>query len=272
MTNRTLSCIHTTAALWLYLKNGMLCHPTATVADSEGWQTVEEMLTAVEILAERLHDAGCVAILCRTGRRRLTALLACLKASVTALPLTGRLAAQGLPRGAAPTCVLTEENGVLTVLPYTVAAEEPVRSRSIAASPAILLPLPQTGPLSLTPDGLTTAMEAVWRTGLNGNDRLLVRSFGEGLLPLGEMLVALRCGASLFLLPDDPHPQTVLRQLERHRITAMSAPPSLLFQLLRFCRVSLPSLVRVTVEGCPPPSVMAQLVESLPGVAVGCLT
>ena len=76
--------------LWNYLCDQMRKHPNRIVGEGDSAITYDELIVYAQAFAKKLDGQKCCAIYCKSELAAAMALLGCLAAGVTAVPLSNR--------------------------------------------------------------------------------------------------------------------------------------------------------------------------------------
>lgn len=257
--------------LWRIIKEAMLRHPGRTLSEGDATLTYEDAVVLAENLALRLH-APCYAILCRSELLTGIAVLACLAAEATAVPLSFRYGEAHLRRITEAInlpYVITDRGGRLAVA-ATDAGEyaEPVHRPAV-----ILFTSGTTGKpkgVMLSERNLMSNVRDIASYFAVGEcDRLLIaRPLYHCAVLTGEFLLALYKGMDIHFCPDAFSPVEIGRHIRAHATTVLCGTPTLL-SLLGSCLRSgdaLDTLRTLAVSGeCLTPAAAQRLVQLFPG-------
>ena len=216
----------------------MLQHASQTVSESNATMTYEELVIYAEILGKRLSGQACCAIYCSTEMSTAIALLGCLAADVTAVPLSfryGEKHCQKILRHVTPSCIITDTDDGLGIIEIT-------DSDFIVPNPkpALIMYTSGTGG---TPKGamlqgnsiLTNVCDIAEYYCLSPQDTILIaRPLYHGAVLTGEFLLALVQGARIVFSSESFNPLNIVKLMQKERVTAFGATPTLLRLLARF--------------------------------------
>lgn len=237
--------------LWNRLKQRMLTHPASYLCEGERIVTYEESAAYAERFAENL-TAPCYGILCETELGTALAVLSCLAAGKTAVPLSRRYGEVHLRRilnWLQPRFLIGEKAGELTLFEI-----EDEHYEVPEPSPAFILCTSGTtgepkGVMLSEENILANAEDILRYFPLTEKDRILIsRPIYHCAVLTGEFLVSLMRGTNLYFFENPYSVGEFVKEMERRRITVVCSTPSYFQLVSRLAKRALPAKT-VAVSG-----------------------
>lgn len=256
--------------LWRYLKNRMQQYLQQTVCEDDATMTYEELIVFAEEFAKRLKNVKCCAILCQSEMAAGMALLSCIAAEVTALPMSqryGELHCNKILDVISPDAVVTDQNGELEIIYIKNSAfVEP------EIHPALIM---CTSGTTGEPKGAMLTETSVIRNvsdialyfSLQSSDAILIsRPLYHCAVLTGEFLTGLVKGVNIRFYSGRFNPALVLKLLREYQITTFCGTPTLLSMMARFKRSpAADSLKHICISGeCMSAETGKQIAEAFP--------
>ena len=250
--------------LWNELRKQLLKHPGQTVWEGTAKMSYEELLIYAETLAAQLR-AERYCILCRSESANAGAILACLAAGKTAIPLpcgSGEAGYQDLLKHVDPPAIITDLWEELSVLRM-----EQLRPLSVSKPASAIFFLSDApaadNALSLSDrDLLHEAKRIRRRFALTPGDRLLItRSLCRASVFVHEFLPALLSGCSVDFCPANLPGAALLRLIRANRTTVLCAAPSALASLDPFLYGTADTVRALSLGDEPPTLRCAQIIR-----------
>lgn len=227
--------------LWNYIRHQMLRRPGRTLAEGNAVMTYEEAVIYAESVAKGL-DAPCYAILCQSELAAALALLSCLAAGVTAVPLSmkyGEAHCHRILNAVRPPRLLSDMGGGLHATDIDQGAyRDDERHR-----PALIMCTSGTtgkpkGAMLSQRNLLTNLhdIEAYFEVE-EGARILIARPLYHSAVLTGELLVSLAKGLDIRFCSGSFDPCQLIRLIHTHRITVMGGTPTMFRLLGRYFRV-----------------------------------
>lgn len=226
--------------LWNYIKSRMLEHPEQLICEGEASMTYEELCIYAEHRSQTLNSP-CYAILCNSEMATAMALLSCIAAGRTAIPLPMRYGGEyceKLLKRAQPSVLITDIGGFATEYPFSSVA----CPNCFEDEPAVIL---FTSGSTGTPKGVMLSEENLisnikdigFYFPIGKHDTILIaRPLYHSSVLTGEFLLSLCKGAKIVFSSEPFQPLNILTQMKKHRVTVFGSTPTLLSTLARFIR------------------------------------
>lgn len=226
--------------LWEYIKEKMLEHPTQTISEKGVSMTYEDLCIFAQSFAKKL-TADYYGILCNCEMSSAMALLACIAAGKSAVPLPTRYGKEMYikiwERAEAP-CIITDMGDGLNIIPVSPTSypESPEKDTAV-----ILFTSGSTGKpkgIMLSQDNLICNIEDIRSYfPIANNDTILIsRPLYHSSVLTGEFLVALCAGAKIVFTSESFQPLNILKLLKTNNVTVFGSTPTLMTMLSKFVR------------------------------------
>ncbi len=226
--------------LWNHLKSKMQNNLSQKICEEKTEMTYEEAIVFVERFAQKLKGSKCSAILCGSEMTAALALLGCIAAKVTAVPLSmryGELHCNKIMDAISPDTLITDQDGELKVIRLRYSEYISPETR-----PAIIM---CTSGTTGTPKGamltegnvMTNITDIAAYFNMNESDTILIsRPLYHCAVLTGEFLTALVKGVKIRFYSGTFNPAIVLKMLKEYSITAFCGTPTLISMMARFKR------------------------------------
>lgn len=262
--------------LWEYVKSKMLEHPSQTVCENNASMTYEELCIYAEARAQRLNKKS-YTILCHSEMASALALLSCIAAGKTAIPLPLRYGGQYCKK----LLDFTKDSALITDIAgfsyeYAILSENIKESHQDEAV-VILYTSGSTGTpkgIMLSEKNLICNIEDI-RTyfPVTSNDTILIsRPLYHSSVLTGEFLVSLCSGAKIIFTSESFQPLNIIKLLKENNVTVFGSTPTLITTLSRFVRNPKDLCVRLlSVSGeCITEGMAKTIRKAFPDAAVYC--
>ncbi|MBS5724703.1 MAG: acyl--CoA ligase [Clostridiales bacterium] len=241
--------------LWEYIEEKMLRHPDSTLKEGDACITYKGAVAFAKEFAKRL-EASCYGILCRSELSGALAILSCIAAGATFLPLSyryGRKHCENIFQTVHPEYMITDIIGELRPVKLDDGTyREPVGERPAA----ILCTSGTTGKpkgIMLSEKNLCTNLSDIRRYfAIGPADKILIsRSLYHCAVLTGELLTSLCQGTHVHFFSESFRPGEILRKINAEEITVLCGTPTMLTALARFERraVSEDMLRTIAISG-----------------------
>lgn len=226
--------------LWEFLKEKMQRHLNQTVCEKDTSMTFEEIIVFAESFAKQLKGVRCCAVFCGSEMAAGMAVLSCLAADVTVLPLSqryGTLHCTKILDVVSPDAVIFDQDGDLQLLHIT-----DTQYVDPAIRPALIMCTSGTtgipkGAMLTEENIMANVQDIAAYFDIRPSDTILIaRPLYHCAVLTGEFLTALVKGTNIRFCSEFFTPAIVLDLLERYPITAFCATPTLLRMIARFKR------------------------------------
>lgn len=226
--------------LWKFIKTKMSEYPTQKVFENGNVIRFSELVTQSEQLAKNLSDISCCAILCDSELMSAKALLACLAAGVTAVPLSkryGELHCNKILSKISPDAIISDENAILNVHRLN----DP-RYAEPELHPALIMCTSGTtgspkGAMLTEENILTNVSDIAEYFHISEQDTILIaRPLYHCAVLTGEFLTALVNGTSICFYSKAFNPPKMPELIRKYGITVFCGTPTLLSLMSRFLR------------------------------------
>lgn len=261
--------------LWNYVKEKMMKNPSQTIGEREASMTYEETVIFAEEFAKKLEGEGNVCILCRSEMFAAIALLACFAAGVTAVPMSARYGEEHCRRilnTADPSAIITDAYGELDIMClHCMSGDDKAEPH-----PALIM---CTSGTTGTPKGVMLSESNVIANlrdicsyfDITKEDTLLIsRPIYHCSAITGELLTALVKGAKIRFCSGRFDVTEIMRRVERDKITALCATPTVFSLLARLRgRYDISSLKTLCISGeCMSADLGKRIARAFEGVRI----
>lgn len=261
--------------IYPYIREKLCQHAQQILQDEERTLTYRQALIEAERLAPALTGAK-YGLYCRSELNTAIALLACLAAGRTAVPLSyryGRIHTDRIARHLSLTHILTDEDGTLEV--KQIAPPSPERE-DLGDIACILCTSGTTG----LPKGVMLSQRNLYTNvtdiegyfALRDTDALLIaRPLYHGAVLTGEFLVGVCKGVRLCFVNSGFHPAGLVERLRTQSASVLCGTPTLFHHISRLAvreRQPLPLRMAAVSGECLTPHVARELRQALPETAV----
>ena len=260
--------------LWEYLRARMLEHPNQVVCENEAKMTYEELCAFAEEHGKNIF-ADHNAILCRSEMATAMALLACLAAGKTAIPIPtryGPLHCKKIIDRLHPPCIITDLDGELNEVftEYDREAQKQLPAVILFTSGSTGAP---KGVMLNEKNLLSNVQDICSYFPIDCHDTILIaRPIYHSSVLTGEFLAALSVGAKIVFSSEPFQPMHILDQLKKWQVTVFGGTPTLLATLSHFVRIPSELKVRLlSVSGeCVGIGTARAIRKAFPGAQVFC--
>lgn len=226
--------------LWNYLRETMLKHPSQTVCEDNAEMTYEELVAFSEMFAKKLKGEKCCVILCAHEMAVAMAVLSCVAAGVTAVPLSvryGEAHCKKILRMINPTSIITDAEGELKIIFFNGAEYvEPEQHPAFIMCTSGTSGKPK-GVMLSEQNFLTNIHDIDLYLGMDDSDYILIsRPLYHCAVLTGEFLTSLVKGVKIRFYSDKFNPKILLDLIAEHNITVFCGTPTLLGMMARFKR------------------------------------
>jgi len=239
--------------LWKFIKEKMLSNPKQLMCEENSSFSYEEAVIYAEVLSEKIRSESRVCILCSSEMFSALGVMACFAAEVTAIPLSMRYGKEHCCRimeQICPDALITDIRGSLEVV-YLERSDKTVPDECAL----MLFTSGSTG----KPKGvmlseknlLCNALDICEYFKIDSSDKLLIsRPIYHGAVLTGELLVSLIKGAKICFCSGKFDPQRMLRLIEKEKITALCATPTVFSVISRMAgKYDVSSVKTIVVSG-----------------------
>lgn len=218
--------------LWEFIKTNMLHTPLQKVQEDQAELTFEEITIWAELFAKKLKGIQCCAILCQSEMASSMALLACIAAGVTALPLSmryGELHCNKILDAIRPDGVITDEDGIFHIRTLSDSTYvEPEHHPALIMCTSGTTGTPKGAMLS-EDNIMTNVSDIVAYFDIDTTDTILIsRPLYHCAVLTGEFLTALVKGVKIRFYSQSFNPAKMLGLIKQYQITAFCGTPTLL--------------------------------------------
>lgn len=228
--------------LWHYIRNNMLNHSGKTITDGRASLTYEEIVIYTENFAKKL-DEPCYAILCQSEMSAALALLSCLAAGVTAVPLSikyGEIHCKRILEKINPPFAISDAGGKLHIVDINCGkyVDKP------EDRPAVIM---CTSGTTGSPKGVMLSRKSLLTNlcdidsyfDINNEDRILItRPLYHCAVLSGEFLISLVKGLDIVFHSKIFDPITIIKLIREHNITVMCGTPTMFQMLIRYFKIT----------------------------------
>lgn len=260
--------------LWMYLKRKMEHNPQQCVCENGASMTYEELIVFAESFAKKMRGIRCCAILCKSEMAAGMALLSCLAAEVTALPLSqryGELHCNKILDTISPDAVISDQYGELQIIHIKNSMYiEPEVHPALIMCTSGTTGVPKGAMLTET-NVVTNISDIALYFGIDTSDTILIaRPLYHCAVLTGEFLAALVKGVRIRFYSGAFNPALVLKLLREYQITTFCGTPTLLRMMARFKRSPAEdSLKHICISGeCMSYETGMQIAEAFPNAEI----
>lgn len=260
--------------LWSYIKTAMLAHPCQTISENSTTVTYRQAVDFAESYAENLKGEKSCAVLCGAEINTALALLSCLAAGITAVPLSrryGELHCNKILDTISPSCVISDNGSKLEILRFK-------NSRYITPNhrPALIMCTSGTtgnpkGAMLSEKNIITNLKDIAEYFDIGEKDKILIsRPLYHCAVLSGEFLTALIKGTAVSFYSGKFNPKQILDLIFKDKITVFGATPTLLKLMAEFLRTSdnCP-LEKIVISGeCMDKSTAERISDSFPNADI----
>ena len=256
-------------ALFSYLKERMMEHPDATVGDGQECIRYDTLLERAEALGKTLTQDK-YGLLCKSELHTATALMACLSAGKTAVPLSMRYGERHVGK-------IVEAAGLSWILTDSGAeqiAPEEKWPDDLYDTALIMYTSGTTG----TPKGAMISPKNLWVNlgdiesyfSISSGDTFLIsRPLYHCAVLTGELLIALIKGLNIVFYNEGFNPVRVLHTIRTCGIDVMGGTPTLFYHLCSMARDGRVPLKTVAISGeCMTTAVAEKVRAAMPDTQI----
>lgn len=224
--------------LWNYLKSALLSHPRQQICEKNSSMTFEEVAIFAEIFSEKLKGEKCCAILCNSEMGAALALLACIAAKVTALPLSyryGEIHCKKILDAITPTAIITDGEGELQVVHITDSDyQEADKHPSLIMCTSGTTGSPK-GIMLSEKNIISNVVDISHYFDIDINDRILIsRPLYHCAVLTGEFLLSIIKGCRIYFYSGSFNPVNILKLIADNDITVFCGTPTSLNTIAKF--------------------------------------
>lgn len=260
--------------LWEHIKKQMLKHPEQTVCENNAAMTYEELCIYAEHFANKLIDPR-YAILCRSELAAAMALLSCIAAGKTAVPLPYRYGKETYDKiidQSQPSAIIHDLENELTIHNM----HTPFKENDLTPT-VILFTSGSTGTpkgIMLSETNLLSNIESILSYfPICADDTILIsRPLYHSSVLTGEFLISLCAGAKIVFSSEPFQPLNLIRLIKKHNVTTLGSTPTLLSVLSKFIRSSDEHSVKLlSISGeCMTAGMAKNIRQSFPKAQIYC--
>lgn len=261
--------------LWKYIEEKMNCHPDSRISEDAVSFTYQEAVDFAKQFADRL-DGICYAILSRSELFAALAILSCIAAGVTFVPISyryGRKHCERILETVHPDFVITDILGELSVSALDDGTyQEPQGERPAA----ILCTSGTTGTpkgVMLSRRNLLTNIADIHRYfAIDSADTILIaRPVYHCAVLTGEFFISLCRGVNISFYSEGLNPALLLQKIKKENITVLCGTPTMFMALTQFGRraAACSTLRTIVLSGECLDTVRAKAIEkAFPGAKI----
>jgi len=262
--------------LAIFLKRKISDYPDSKISDTDGtiW-SYKDFLHMAESFSTQLtsHKYG---ILCRSGLLSALAIVACVQAGVTAVPISfqyGELYKEKIIKTCGLSHIITDDEGMLEEKIINQNQEELENLEGVAF---MMCTSGTTGfpkAAMLTGENILSNLQDIERYfPLSKTDRILIsRSLCHAAVLTGEFLISLCKGADVVFDEIGFNPAKTVLRVKEYEITVICGTPTFFYHFSRFAlrgQCSLPLNMIVVSGECMAEKTASLICKALPGVLV----
>lgn len=224
--------------LWNYIKRSMLLHPNQKVREKTASMSYEELIVFAESFGAKLKGNEACAIYCRSEMLTAMALLSCIAAGVTAVPLSHKYSDahyRKILRTISPTCIITDINDSIGIFDIVDSAYMPP-----SEAPALIMCTSGTTGMPkgvmLSQNNIITNLKDISSYfHMNDKDTIMIsRPLYHAAVLTGEFLYALTRGTEIVFYSEDFNPIEITNIIKQERISVVAGTPTMFNLLTRF--------------------------------------
>ena len=222
--------------LWTKLKSRMIKYQNQIISEGDINITYKKMIVLAEYFAKKISGKKCCGILCRSELNAAIAVMACIAAGVTAVPLSYRYGenhCKKILEAVSPDAlILDDKNDDLTVQniensEYKAPSNPPVLimcTSGTTGNPKCIM---------LSKENIISNLKDVARYfKINKRDKILIsRPLYHCAVLTDEFLISLIKGVQIRFLSENFNPMKILNTIRENRITTFCATPTILNML-----------------------------------------
>lgn len=239
--------------IWDFLKNSMLKHPNQYICENDAKMNYDDIIVHSELFAEKLSSEKCCAIMCNSEMATAMAILACLAAGVTAVPLSLRYGEKHCKRiieFIEPTALITDSNQELSVFRFD-------NSNYIqpSESPAFIMCTSGTtghpkGVMLSNDNIITNISDISDYFDISEDDSILIsRPLYHASVLTGEFFTSLLKGTKIRFVSENFNPISLIHTINKYSITTFCGTPTIFGTLSRYCRSPNSYIKNIGVSG-----------------------
>lgn len=240
--------------LWKYIRERMTENPNQIVMENDAVMRYDDLIVFAEIFSKKIKGQKCCAIYCKSEMATAMAILSCIAAKVTAVPLSERYGEKYCRKildFINPTAIISDIGGELNV--YKVKDSTYIEPEK---KPAFIM---CTSGTTGTPKGvmlserniLSNLLDIENYFDIDASDSILIpRPLYHCAVLTGEYLLALSKGARIVFFSESFNPLKLIKIINKQSITTMCGTPTLFGVLSRFVKnTDGISLKNITLSG-----------------------
>jgi len=238
--------------IWEYIKCKMLKNPHKKIMEGNVSMSYEEVVIYVENYAKKLTKPS-YAILCHSEMHTALALLSCLVAGVTAIPLSyryGNAHWRRIVEAINPTCIISDSNESLDILDIDIGIYKDIEERPLlimCTSGTTGIP---KGAMISDENLFTNIIDIESYFDISSEDKILItRPLYHCAVLSGEFLISLVKGLDIVFKTGNFEPLKVLDLIEKQKITVMCGTPTIFYLLERFLKKGTINLKSTAISG-----------------------
>lgn len=227
-------------SLWNYIKNAMLNYPEQKIRENQAEMKYCDVLAYAEYFGNQVKNEKCCAIYCKSEMAAALALLGCLAAGVTAVPLSERYGAVHCNKildMISPSCMITDSDGELQLIHmHDAAYQEPQEHPALIMCTSGTTGKPKGAMLS--EDNILTNIRDIsdYLKTAADDTILIARPLYHCAVLTGEFLVSLSKGLKICFYSGTFSPARVLGLMREEKVTVFGGTPTLLSLMARLKR------------------------------------
>lgn len=243
-------------SLWEFLKEKMSENPSREICENDAKMTYEQTIVFAENFAKKIkaNKVKCCGILCKSEMAAALAVLACLAADVTVLPLSTRYGQNHCKRileQIGPDFVITDPDGSFRLNKIADSSyEAPENPPALIMCTSGTSGKPKGAMLSNT-NILTNIKDISEYFKIDRQDSILIaRPLYHCAVLTGEFFSSIAKGLEISFYSGEFNPIKILGLIKKYGITVFCATPTILGMMARFeGRVGAKSLKKICVSG-----------------------